>query len=147
MTETSTAAPAVSGGRRAAERVFAYLAALLVLGVFVQLFLAGSGVFGIDGRELDDASSLDAHRAVAHILGAIALLMLITALIARTSKFSIWASLALFVLVEFAQSALAAGGDDHDWVGGLHALNGGFILVLAIVVHLRSRAALSGSAG
>jgi Mn2+/Fe2+ NRAMP family transporter len=146
MTETrteTTAAP--SGARRAADVVFAYLCALLVLGLFAQIFLAGFGVFDLHGRDLDSADSFDAHEALGHILGGVALLMLIAAIVSRTSKFAIWASLALVVLIEFAQSALASGGDDHAWVGGLHALDGGAILVIALVLHLRSRGAFSRS--
>ena len=51
MTETTgTATSDVSGARAGADKVFAYLAALMILGVVVQFFLAGLGVFGIDGH-------------------------------------------------------------------------------------------------
>src|SRR3954469_11217427 len=140
MTETTPAATSeVSGARAGADKVFAYLAALLVLGIVVQFFLAGLGVFGIDGRDIEDATSLDPHRALGHILAGVALLMLVAALIARTSKLAMWGSLALVLLIEIAQVALASGGDDHDWLGGLHALNGVLILALAVWMHLASR--------
>src|SRR3954470_7495302 len=131
MTETTPAATSeVSGARRGADTVFAYLAALLVLGVVVQFFLAGLGVFGLDGKSVQDASSLDPHRALGNILGAVALLLLIAALVARSSKAAIWGSVALVILVAVVQVALAGGGEHHDWLGGLHALDGVIILGL-----------------
>jgi hypothetical protein len=96
-------------------------------------------VFGIDGRKLADATSLDPHRAVGHILAGIGLLMLIAALVARTSKLAMWGSLAMVLLIEGAQVALANGGENHHWLGGLHALTGVLILLLAVWMHLASR--------
>lgn len=139
-----TASPAVSGARGGADAVFAYLAVLLVLGVVVQFFLAGLGVFDIAGhQDLDKVKGLDPHRAVGHILAAISLLMFIAALIARTGKAKIWVSLALVVLIEGVQVALASGGTDHHWLGGLHALNGVIILGLAGWTHRISRSHIS----
>src|SRR4051794_28552813 len=135
-----TPGTAVTGARAGADKVFAYLVALLVLGVIVQFFLAGLGVFGIAGhQDIDKVKALDPHRAVGHILAAISLLMFIAALIARTGKAKIWVSLALVVLIEVVQVALASGGTDHHWLGGLHALNGVVILGLAGWMHKVSR--------
>jgi MFS superfamily sulfate permease-like transporter len=128
-----------SGARAAADTVFAYLAALLVLGIVVQFFLAGFGVFGIDQHKLGKATSLDPHRALAGILAAIAILMFIAALIARTSKTKIWVSILIAVLTEPVQALLASGGENHNWVGGLHALDGLIILGLAGWLHGISR--------
>src|SRR3954470_10263047 len=138
-TAEPTAPRTVSGARRGADTVYGYLTMLLLLGLLVQFFLAGLGVFGIDKHKIDKASSLDPHRGLAHILAGIALLMLISALVARTSKLAMWGSLALVLLIELAQVALASGGDDHHWLGGLHALNGVLILALAVWMHLASR--------
>jgi hypothetical protein len=145
MTDTSTSGPASTGGdvagaRRGADIVFAYLAALLVLGIVVQFFLAGLGVFGIDGhKDLEKATSLDPHRALGHILAGVAILMFIAALVARTSKAKIWVSIVIALLTELVQSALAGGGEDHHWLGGLHALDGLIILGLAGWMHRISR--------
>lgn len=144
----SQSEPALSGARRAADTVFAYLAALLVLGVIVQFFLAGLGVFDIAGhRNLDDVNGLDPHRALGHILGAVAILMFIAALIARTSKAKIWVSIVIALLAELVQSALAGGGEDHHWLGGLHALTGVIILGLAAWMHRISRDRLPVTGG
>ena len=146
MTETTTSdQTTLSGARRGSDTAFAYLSALLVLALLVQIFLAGFGVFDLHGQDLDKADSFDAHAAFGHILGIVALVMLILAIVARTSKLAIWGSLALVVFIEVVQSALAGAGDDHAWVGGLHALDGGLILVFALVLHLSTRRRLTGN--
>ena len=144
---TEPAAGQLSSSRRGADTVYAYLSALLVLGLLVQIFLAGFGVFDLNGTKLDDADSFDAHEFLGHILGIVALLMLILAIVARTSKLAIWGSLALVVFIEAVQGALAAAGDDHPWVGGLHALDGVLILLFAVMLHLASRRKLGGRSG
>ena len=139
-----TAGSNVTGGRASADTVFAYLAALLVLGIVVQFFLAGFGVFSIPGhKDLGKVSDLDPHRAVAGVLALIALLMFIAALVARTSKAKIWVSIVIAVLAEPVQGLLAAGGEDHHWVGGLHVLDALIILGLAGWMHRVSRDRLS----
>ena len=140
MTATTPTAEGVGGARAVADKIYAGLTALLVLGIVVQFFLAGVGVFGIDGhKDLEKATSLDPHRALGHILAGVALLMLIAALIAHVEKLAMWGSLALVVLIEGAQVALASGGEDHHWLGGLHALTGLIILGLAGYMHRTSR--------
>jgi hypothetical protein len=130
----------VSGVRAGADTVFAYLAALLVLGIVVQFFLAGLGVFDIAGhQDLDKVKDLDPHRALGHILAGVAILMFIASLVARTGKAKIWVSIVIAVLIEVLQVALASGGEDHHWLGGLHALNGLIILGLAGWMHRVSR--------
>jgi len=126
--------------RTAADKIYAVLTAILVLGIVVQFFLAGLGVFGVDGhKDLGKATSLDPHRALGDILAAVALLMLIAALVAHVEKLAMWGSLALVLLIGGAQTALAAGGENHHWLGGLHALDGVLILGLAGYMHRTSR--------
>jgi hypothetical protein len=136
----------MSGAGRTADKIFAWLAALTALAVVVQVFLAGVGVFGIDAAKPEDASSFDPHRALGEIIGGLTLLMLIAALIARASKRVMWTSIVLFLLAEFAQHGLASGGNSNKWVGGLHALDGVVILLIALWLHLDSRSRLSGRA-
>ena len=125
-----------------ADKVFAYLAALLLLCVIVQFFLAGLGVWGVHTHKIADAKSLDAHRGFAGAVALVAILMFITALISRTSKPRIWISLLIAVLAEVVQSLLASGGEHQHWVGGLHVLDGLVILGLAGWMHRESRADL-----
>jgi hypothetical protein len=138
MSDTAPA-PEASGAHAKADTVFAYLAALLVLAVIVQFFLAGLGVWGIDQRKLDKATSIDPHRAFGDVIALIALLMFIAALVARTSKAKIWVSISIVILAAVVQSLLATGGEHQHWVGGLHVLDGLVILGLAGWMHSISR--------
>lgn len=129
-----------------ADKVFAYLAALLVLCVVVQFFLAGLGVWGIDKPKLNDkVTSLDAHRGFAGAIAVVAILMFITALVSRTSKQRIWVSLLIGVLAEPVQSLLASGGEHQHWVGGLHVLDALVILGLSGWMHSQTRPLLKRS--
>jgi Family of unknown function (DUF6220) len=125
---THTTSRELTGARRQVDVAFNYVALLFVVGIFVQIYLAGVGVFGDHSHKVADANSFDPHRAVGEILGLIAVVMLILSLIARRSRDVIIGSLLLAILVEVAQHGLAAAGDDHKWVGGLHALDGLIIL-------------------
>jgi hypothetical protein len=119
----------LTGARRQVDIAFNYVALLFVVGIFVQIYLAGVGVFGDHAANgVEHANSFDPHRAVGEILGLIAVVMLILSLIARRSRDVIIGSLVLAILVEVAQHGLASAGDDHKWVGGLHALDGLIIL-------------------
>ena len=131
-----------TGAPSTADKVFAYLAALLVLCVIVQFFLAGLGVWGMNEHKIDQATSLDPHRGFAGAIALVAILMFITALISRTSKTRIWVSILIAVLAEVVQSLLAAAGEHQHWVGGLHVLDALIILGLAGWMHRDSRALL-----
>lgn len=126
----SAESQALTGARRQVNVAFNYLAALFVVGIFVQIYLAGVGVFGEHNLKIENASRFDPHRAVGEVLGLIAVIMLILSLIARKSRNLMIGALVLAILVEFAQHALAAGGDSNKWVGGLHALDGLIVLGL-----------------
>jgi len=134
MTETAVASSDLVGWRRGVDRAFVYLVTLFFVGVLVQVFFAGVGAFGELGdhvKKLEDASSFDPHRALGNILGLVALILLILAALARAAR-SVWiGALVLALLAAVAQSGLAAGGEDNKWVGGLHALDGIIILLLA----------------
>ncbi|HET7327853.1 MAG TPA: DUF6220 domain-containing protein [Nocardioidaceae bacterium] len=137
MTETTQ--PDVTKGAPTADKVFAYLAALLVLCVIVQFFLAGLGVWGIDQHKIDKASSIDPHRGFAGVVALVAVLMFITALVSRTSKTRIWVSILIAILAEPIQALLAVGGEHQHWVGGLHVLDAVVILGLSGWMHRVSR--------
>lgn len=140
----------MTGWRRGTDRAYAYIASLFMLGVFVQFFLAGVGVFGDHASKVQNASSLDPHRALGNVLGAIALILLILALVTRESgKTMLW-TFVLALLTVIAQPALAGGGENNKWVGGLHAFDGVLILVLGGVMtrfaHQREAARRRGAA-
>ena len=48
----------LAGVRRTADTGYAYLSVLFFAAVLVQVFLAGTGVFGIDALEIDEAEQL-----------------------------------------------------------------------------------------
>jgi hypothetical protein len=127
-----------SGARGVIDVVYGYLAAFFVLGVLVQVFLAGVGVFGINASKVANASSFDPHRAWGTVLMAIALVLLILALIAWASRGTVIGTLVLALLVIVAQSGLAAAGDSNKWAGGLHALDGMVILLLSLWLAIRA---------
>ena len=91
------------------------------------------------GKDLEDASVLDPHRVVGNLLGVVALLMLIAVLIARPGMRYVLGTVGVLVLAAVGQPLFAGIGEDHRWVGGLHVLNGGVILVLAFWLHLAAR--------
>jgi hypothetical protein len=121
----------MAGVRRGARAVLKFFIPLYLLGVIVQIFLAGEGIFGADGSPTDDDQSgtLDPHRALGWILTQpLALLLLIVALLAwLPNKRDRILSIALpFIL--FIQLILGGAG---RWGGAFHPLNA--ILILGIL--------------
>ena len=128
-----------TGARRAVDVAYGYLAAFFVLGVLVQVYLAGIGIFGINSAKVADATSLDPHRAWGTVLMVLSLILLILALIAWVSRVTVIWTFVLAVLVTVAQTALAAAGDNSKWIGGLHALDGMVILLLSLWLAITAR--------
>jgi Family of unknown function (DUF6220) len=120
--------------QRGAFTLYRYLIVLFAAACVVQIFLAGRGVFGIrssgSGKSVndffDDQKSLDPHRALGEIIGLIAVVMLIAALVAWRDKRLIGWTFGLAVAAEVLQHAFAT--PSHPWVAGLHALSGVSIL-------------------
>jgi hypothetical protein len=120
----------LSGARAAADQVFMWGWLVFLLAGLVQIFLAGMGVFNLNGEKLTDASSLDPHRMLGFAMGGLSILLLIVALIARVDAKTIGVSVLVAVLAFVMQSILAAAGEDTSFFGGLHALDGLLILGL-----------------
>jgi hypothetical protein len=131
MTETTQAgtagrAPTTSRTRRAGLRALALLLVLyLGLGV-VQIFLAGLGVFALDGEQLGTAgeTALDPHRVLGTVMGVITLLILIAAALARPGRRIVVQAVVLLLVVAGLQGLLASAGEDTALIGGLHAIFG-----------------------
>ena len=102
-------------------------ASAIVVGVFVQVYLIGSYIFGAG------QGALDAHRAVGFALQGPELFVLLTALIARLPRIDTLLSL-LVAGVGFVQAFLAS---THQWVGGLHPLLALVLLSLGATLALR----------
>ena len=131
------AQPELTGARRGAFVAYRWaLLVFLVLGV-VQIFLAGTGVFSLHGRELGTAgeTAFSPHRALGFIMSAVALIILVLALIARPGTRHLVGAAVLFVLTGFAQTFFAGLGDNTAFFGGLHALDGLVVIGLAGFLH------------
>src|SRR5215211_3267620 len=121
----------MAGVRRGARAILKYFIPLYLVGVIIQIFLAGEGIFGADGSPTDDdqSATLDPHRLLGWILTEpLALLLLITALLAwLPNKRARTLSIALpFIL--WIQLILPSAG---RWVAACHPLNA--ILILGIL--------------
>jgi hypothetical protein len=140
VTESVTAAP-VTGLRRGAALGYRWaLLAFLLAGV-TQIFLAGLGVFRLQDQGLAAAgdSAFAPHRALGFTMGAIALLILVLAVIARPGVRAILGSAVLVLLTGLMQSLLAGFAEDHAVYGALHALDGLLILGIAGYLYAWSR--------
>jgi hypothetical protein len=91
---------------------YGYLAAFLVFGVLVQVYLAGMGIFGINSGKVADATSLDPHRAWGTVLMVLSRILLILALIPWASRATVIWTVVLALPVIVAQTASAAAGDN-----------------------------------
>ena len=126
-----------STGRRPAMLVFHWALAVFLLLLAVQIFLAGLGAFRTATVGADSAFA--AHRAFGFALGAVALVILVLALVAKAGRAAIIGSAAIVVLINVAQSLLASLADDHALFGGLHAFDGLAIIGIAAWLWARSR--------
>lgn len=135
MSETTSAqatgsAP-LTGGRRTSATIAKALTALFVLGVVVNVFLAGLGTFGVTGPIDDEkaTSSFDPHRGVGTALTALSLLILIAVAVARPTARSLKLAIGLLLLMVL-QNVLGVSGTSTHLLGAFHALNG--LLVLGV---------------
>jgi predicted anti-sigma-YlaC factor YlaD len=129
-------AASITGLRRGALVGFRWaLLAFLLAGV-AQILLAGLGVFRLQDQGLAAAgdSAFAPHRALGFSMGAIALVILVLAVIARPGGRAITGSAVLVVLTSLMQSLLAGFAEDHVVFGALHALDG--LLILGIAAYL-----------
>lgn len=105
------------------------LAALVVVGVFVQVYLIASYIFGAG------SDALDAHKSVGGIVHIVEVLVFVSAIGAYWKRWGeIGVSFALGV-VGTIQLGLA---DGDDWVGGLHGVLALIILILAAIITHRT---------
>lgn len=103
-------------------RIHTILAWLAVLGSIVQFFMIALFIF--------NHVSLEMHANTGRVLEGVAALMLITALIIRTSRRTTWYSVAVFLLLFPIQGVLAYM-DLPGFLNALHAVTGTLILWLS----------------
>src|ERR687887_202892 len=123
----ASARPTLHAIRTGARWLHLALALAIVLGVFVQVYLIGSYIFGAG------QGALDAHRTMGFALQGPELFVLLTALIAWLPRVDLLLSL-LVAIVGFVQAGLASA---HQWVGGLHPLLALVVLSLAATLAVR----------
>ena len=118
-----------------ADRVQTALIDLFVLGVAVQFFLAGLGVFGADhpGRPAS-ASTFDAHRAFGNVL-VVASLLIMGASIAAKKQIRLSGLLLVLMVL---QSVWAKAGSAAA-IGALHVLGALAIAIVAFTMHRATR--------
>lgn len=106
------------------------LLSVFTLGVIVQFFLAGLGVFRVqDGSSSSHFDHVwSPHRTLGNVLFIVALLVLVAALVARLGRGQVLLGLVLALLV-FLQSILANNGP--SWVRAFHPVVAVLILALA----------------
>ena len=123
---------AVRRGAAVAQR---YVVSLYFVGVVVQFFLVGYGLFAMKhGQTIEKAHSLNAHRDFGYILTqAGGVLLLITTLVAwqRPLKRRVVPFIVLALLGFPVQPVLASTGEDHKWVGMFHPVNAALLLGLS----------------
>jgi hypothetical protein len=118
--------------RRGAWVALRYVTTLFFIGVVVQFFLVGYGLFAMKhGATIDNAKSLDAHRGLGFILSDFgAILMLILVLLAWPARRLLVAWIVLSVLA-FVQAILATEGYKHWGLGMFHPVNAIILLALS----------------
>jgi hypothetical protein len=124
---TPAAAPDPDAGwRRGAGIAYAVIAALFVLCVFVQFFLAGLGVFG--------AESFKAHKDFGGTFHGLALLLVILAVLVRRNRVDLTLVITLFVITTI-QFSLPEANDGY--VQAIHVVNA--LLIYTVAYHVLQR--------
>jgi hypothetical protein len=113
---------------------YRWLIAAFAVCIVVQFFLAGAGAFGQQlgggAPHLEDQKSWDAHRAFGFVVLLLAILLLVACLAWWSER--IWLMLTFLLgVLTFVQFPLAVAGEHHRWVGALHPVNAGVILLLS----------------
>jgi hypothetical protein len=129
-----------------ARTLYLYVAGLFLVGVVVEFFLAGLGVFGLQsdattaGTTLTDASFVsrfNPHLMFGDILFGVSLVLILVALAARLDRRTILTTVGLFALMSI-QATFAFVGTPA--VRALHAALGVGIFGAAAYVFVQARA-------
>jgi len=114
----------VSGARY----VYLGLVWLYLVGILVQVFLAGMGLFGV-------AADFEPHIGLGWLLHLAPILLLIAAAVAKVGSRLIWWNVALLV-VQFIQPILALARHDAPVVAAFHPVLALVIFWLALTIAL-----------
>ncbi|MEX0626286.1 MAG: DUF6220 domain-containing protein [Chloroflexota bacterium] len=116
----------VSGARW----LFLALVWIYLAGILVQVFLAGTGLFGV-------AMDFEPHIGLGWILHLVPVLLLIAAAIGRVGRKMLWWTTAL-LLVQFIQPILPSVRADLPWAAALHPVLALIIFWLAFTIGLKA---------
>jgi hypothetical protein len=114
----------VSGARQ----LYLALVWLYLVGILVQVFLAGMGLFGA-------ARDFQAHIGLGWLLHLVPILLLVAAAVAKVGPRLIWWTVALLV-VQFIQPILALARFDAPMVAAFHPVLALVIFWLALTIGL-----------
>jgi len=109
--------------RRIARPIHVVVAWLFVIGLLVQVFLAGMGVF-------DGPSAFVTHRDTGYALTAVPVVLLITAFVGRFGRWHVFAAVVMFGQF-ILQSLLVFQRDSVPAIAALHPVNGFLIVLIA----------------
>ena len=119
--------------RSIARTIHLIVACLFVAGLFVQVFLAGLGVFS-------STSGFTTHVGVGYSLSLLPIILVVVGLVGGLGR-----RLALLAVLEFAlfilQSVFVAMRTSAPAVAALHPVNGFLILLIALLIVRESWAA------
>ena len=124
----------------ALRMIYRYWVAIMLLGIVVQFFLAGLGVWDVIGAADETAQDTEAiedaftpHGALGFFLFLGGVLLFLISLGARLGRNRVLLSLAVPLLI-VVQGFLAGGGEEAAAIGGLHPVNG--LIILGLVGYL-----------
>ena len=121
-------------------RVHALAAIVFVAAIVIQIFLAGAAISNLGG-----SGNFETHISFGYTgMGIAALVVLVTALVARLPRREVGLAALLFVLY-IVQTLLPNFRSSASFVAALHPLNAA--ILLAIAVWYARRAWLASSAG
>ena len=112
--------------KRVARPIHLVVAWLLVVGLLVQVFLAGMGVFS-------SATEFATHRDFGYLLEALPFVLFLAALVGGMGRRHVIAAAVMFVQF-LLQSILVLQRDSMPAIAALHPVNGFLILLIAVWV-------------
>ena len=112
--------------RSVARNAYVVVAALFIVGLAAQVFLAGLGVF-------DSPTAFATHRDVGYMLTAVPVLLLVLGLVGGLGRRMAIVAAVIFGLF-ILQSVFVAMRDSSPAIAALHPLNGFLIVLLAIAL-------------
>jgi hypothetical protein len=127
---------------RAVRITFLWLERAFLLGLVLQVFFIGFGVFPRNG----DPSPFALHRNWGFILGDIAVALFLLALVARPGRRTVLLAFAVGLLTFLAQPLLVGARHSAPIVAALHPVDALLIFWLTIVVMRRASTLVASTA-